>query len=243
MQSFELRRGVEQRDRHLGTEPYPLHPLPFARTMHLEASITGSLVTLATNAINDLGLWGIAALVISSAVIGIPGTEVTMLFAGFSVSQGHLSMGGVIAAGVAGDLIGATIAYVIGYKGLHELLARAPGPLHVSPRQLQRAHAWFDRFGAPVITVSRLLPLLRAVFPYAAGVAEMPYLRFIVAAAIGSVIWIGGLASLGRAVGSDWSTWRHYLEYVDYAAAAALLCLIGYLLLRRERERRARTAA
>jgi membrane protein DedA with SNARE-associated domain len=207
------------------------------------ASITESLVTLATNVINDLGLWGIAALVISSAVIGVPGTEVTMLFAGFNVYQGHLSMGGVIGAGVLGDLIGATIAYVIGYKGLHELLARAPGPLHVSPKQLERAHAWFDRFGAPVITVSRLLPLIRAVFPYAAGVAEMPYPRFIVAAAIGSVIWIGGLAYLGRAVGSDWSSWHHYLSYVDYAAAVALLCVVGYLLLRRERERRSRTAA
>jgi len=209
----------------------------------LDASITESLVTLATNVINDLGLFGIAALLISSAVIGIPGTEVTMLFAGFNVYQGHLSMVGVIVAGVAGDLIGATIAYVIGYRGLHELLARAPGPLHVSPRQLDRAHAWFERFGAPVITASRLIPLVRAVFPYAAGVAEMPYPRFIVAAAIGSVIWIGGLAFLGRAVGSNWSTWHHYLQYVDYAAVVALICVVGYVVARRRRERRERTAA
>jgi membrane protein DedA with SNARE-associated domain len=208
----------------------------------LDASITESLVTFATNVINDLGLLGIAVLIITSAVIGIPGTEVTMLFAGFNVYQGHLSMAGVIAAGVIGDLIGATIAYVIGYKGLHEWLARAPGPLHVSPKQLERAHAWFDRFGAPVITVSRLIPLVRAVFPYAAGIAEMPYPRFIVAAAIGSLIWIGGLAFLGRAVGSDWSTWHHYLQYVDYAALVGLICVVGYVVLRRQRERRERTA-
>jgi membrane protein DedA with SNARE-associated domain len=211
--------------------------------MPLDASITGSLVSVATSVINDTGYWGIAALIISSAVIGLPGTEVTMLFAGFSAYQGHLSIGGVIAAGVIGDLIGATIAYVIGYLGLHELLERAPGPLHVSAQQLDRAHAWFDRFGAPVITVSRLVPLIRAVFPYAAGTAKMPYPRFIVAAAIGSVLWIGGLALLGHAVGSDWSTWRHYTEYLDYAAGVALLCLLAYVLLRRQRERRARTAA
>ncbi len=211
--------------------------------MPIDASVTGSLVTLATHVINDLGLWGIFALLVMSALIGVPGTEVTMLFAGFNVFEGHLSMGGIIAAGVAGDVVGASIAYLIGYLGLHELLEHLPGPLHASARQLDRAHAWFERFGSPVIAVSRLLPLIRAAFPYAAGVAEMTYWRFLAAAAVGSLIWISGLAFLGRAVGSDWENWRHYLDYVDYAAAALFLGAIVYLLVRREHERRARTAA
>ena len=115
--------------------------------MLLDASLTGSLVTLATNLINDAGYWGIFLLIVSSAVIGIPGTEVTMLFAGFNVYDHTLSMGAIIAAGVAGDLVGATIAFVIGYLGLHELLERAPGPLHVSSRQLDMAHRWFNGMG------------------------------------------------------------------------------------------------
>ncbi len=211
--------------------------------MPLDASVTGSLVTLATHVINDLGLWGIFALLVMSALIGVPGTEVTMLFAGFNVFEGHLSMGGIIAAGVAGDVVGASLAYLIGYLGLHELLERLPGPLHASARQLDRAHAWFERFGSPVIAVSRMLPLIRAAFPYAAGVAEMTYWRFLAAATVGSLIWISGLAFLGRAVGSDWQNWRHYLDYVDYAAAALFLGAIVYLLVRREQERRARAAA
>ena len=211
--------------------------------MPIDASVTGSLVTLATHVINDLGLWGVFGLLVMSALIGVPGTEVTMLFAGFNVFQGHLSLGGIIAAGVAGDVVGASIAYLIGYLGLHDLLEHLPGPLHTSARQLDRAHSWFERFGSPVIAVSRLLPLIRAAFPYAAGVAEMTYWRFLAAATVGSLIWIGGLAFLGRAVGSDWQTWRHYLDYVDYAAAALFLGAIVYLLVRREQERRARAAA
>lgn len=205
------------------------------------ASITASLVTLATNLINDAGYWGIVALLISSAIIGIPGTEVTMLFAGFNVFEGHLSMGGVIAAGVAGDLVGATIAFVIGYLGLHELLERVPGPAHVSPRQMDRAHRWFERYGSPVIAGSRLLPLVRAVFPYAAGTAKLEYPRFLLPAALGTIVWISGLAFLGRAVGSDWTSWRHYLEYVDYAAAVAFVAVIIYVIVRRRRNRRKQT--
>ena len=50
------------------------------------ASVTDSLVTLATHIINHLGLAGVALLTLSSAVIVVPGTEATMLFAGFNVT-------------------------------------------------------------------------------------------------------------------------------------------------------------
>jgi membrane protein DedA with SNARE-associated domain len=203
--------------------------------MLLTASITNSLVTLATHVIRSLGLWGVAALTVSSGVVGAPGTEVTMLFAGFNVYQHHLSLFGIITAGVIGDLIGATIAYSIGYFGLHELLERPGSPLRMSARHLDRAHSWFERFGAPVIVVSRLLPLIRAGFPYAAGVAEMAYWRFISLAAVGSIIWIGGLGILGKAVGSDWQSWRSHLDYVDYAAVAVVILAIAYLVIKRLR--------
>jgi membrane protein DedA with SNARE-associated domain len=199
----------------------------------LLASLTGPLVTFATNLISNIGLAGVALLTLTSGVVGLPGTEPTMLFAGFSVFNHHLTLVGVIIAGVVGDLLGATIAYSIGYFGQRELLEHRGSKLHVSQAGLDRAHRWFDRYGAGVILVSRLLPLIRAVFPYAAGVARMPYWRFLPLAAIGSVIWIGALGILGRAVGSNWPSWRHHLEYVDYAAAAVLIIAVVYLVVRR----------
>ncbi len=201
----------------------------------LAASVTDSLVTLATHIIRDLGLAGVSLLTISSGVIGVPGTEATMLFGGFNVFQHHLSMPGIIIFGVIGDVLGACIAYAIGYFGRIELIERHGNKLHVSPQRLEFATRWFDRYGSGVIFISRLIPLVRAVFPYAAGVAEMPFLRFISFATLGSIIWIGGLGVLGRAVGSDWQSWRHNLEYVDYVAFAALLAAVAFLIVRRMR--------
>ncbi len=83
-----------------------------------------------------------------------------------------------------------------------------------------------------MVVVSRLLPFIRAAFPYAAGVAEMPYWRFLPLTAVGSVIWIGGLGILGRAVGSQWQTWRHHLEYVDYVGVVIVVAAIIYLIIR-----------
>jgi membrane protein DedA with SNARE-associated domain len=200
-------------------------------------SVTDSLVTLATHIIRDLGLAGVSVMTLTSGVIGVPGSEPTMLFAGFNVFERHLTLFGIIVFGVLGDMIGASIAYAIGYWGREELVERHGNKLHVSQARLDRAHRWFERYGAPVIVISRLIPFARAAFPYAAGVARMGFVRFFALATIGSIIWISFLGVLGREVGSNWQNWRHNLEYVDYVAAALLVAAIAYLIVRLARAR------
>jgi membrane protein DedA with SNARE-associated domain len=202
------------------------------------ASVTDSLVTLATHIIRDLGLAGVALLTMTSGVIGLPGSEPTMLFAGFNASEGHLSLLGIIVSGVVGDMLGASIAYAIGYWGREELVERHGNKLHISKARLDRAHRWFERWGAPVIVLSRCIPFARAAFPYAAGVARMGYGRFLIFGTIGSIIWITAMGVLGNAVGSNWESWRHNLEYVDYVAAALLVAAIAYVIIRITRSRR-----
>jgi membrane protein DedA with SNARE-associated domain len=203
----------------------------------LLASLTAPLVNLATHLIADIGLAGVALLTLSSGVIGVPGTEPTMLFAGFDVFQGNLTLPGIIVAGVVGDVAGASIAYSIGFFGSRELLESHGSKLHVSASGIDRAHRWFDRYGTPVIFVSRFMPFIRAAFPYAAGVARMSYPRFVIMATLGSIVWIGGLGVLGREVGHQWETWRHHLEYVDYVGAAILVAAVVYLIVRWRRSR------
>ena len=200
------------------------------------ASVTGPLVNLATHVIGTLGLAGVAFMNAMTGVVGVPGTEPTMLFAGFDVFNGRFTLLGIIVAGVIGDMIGAMIAYAIGYFGRRELLERQGSKLHVNPQRLDRAHRWSERHGAPAVFVSRMIPFARAAFPYAAGVAEMPFARFVLSALAGTIVWISALGVLGRAVGSNWSSWRHHLEYVDYAVVALVLVAIAYLVIRRRRD-------
>jgi membrane protein DedA with SNARE-associated domain len=204
----------------------------------LIASLTGPLVNFATHVIDTLGLAGVLVMTATSGVIGVPGTEPTMLFAGFDVYRGHQSLIGIIVAGVVGDMLGATIAYSIGYWGRRELLERHGAKFHMSAERLDRPSRWFERYGSPVIFVSRLIPGVRAVFPYAAGVSEMRFGRFFTFALAGSIMWITGLALLGRGVGSKWQSWRHHLEYGDYALLVIVALAIVYLVLRRLRRSR-----
>lgn len=198
----------------------------------LHSSVTDSLVTLATHVINDLGLAGVALLTLSSAVIVVPGTEATMLLSGFNVYHHHHTLIGVIAFGLIGDIVGASVAYAIGYYG-SDWLEQHGGKIHMGPHRLELAHRWFERFGAPALVASRCVPLVRAIFPYAAGVSRMPYVKFLPLAALGSIPWIAGLAAIGKAAGSNWNNWRHSLDYVDYAVVVLAVVALGYVIVKR----------
>jgi membrane protein DedA with SNARE-associated domain len=202
------------------------------------ASLTGPLVNAATHVIGSLGYAGVTLMTTTSGVIGLPGSEPTMLFAGFNVYSGKLTLVGIIIAGIVGDTIGASIAYLIGNRASEALMEHEHSKFHISRARIQRAHRWFDRWGAPVIAVSRVIPLGRAAFPYAAGVAEMPFVKFITFAVIGSIVWMTGLAFLGREVGADWQQWRSHLEYADYVVAGIVVVGIAYLVFRRRRGNR-----
>ena len=69
-----------------------------------------------------------------------------MLFAGFNVSEGELTLFGVVAAGVLGNLVGSWIAYAVGYYGRLDLLEKNR-LIHISPKHLEWADDWFERYG------------------------------------------------------------------------------------------------
>jgi membrane protein DedA with SNARE-associated domain len=201
------------------------------------ASVTDSLVTFATHVIRDLGLPGVFLLVAADAV-GIPiAAAAIMLFAGFNVSEGHHTILGVTVAGLLGDLFGSCVAYAIGATGGHELLERHGRKLHITPRKLELAHGWFERWGAPVIFFGRNLPFIRTYISYPAGVARMTLSRFVLWTALGAVPLTLGWSLAGKALGHRWTDWKHNLGYVDYGIVAVLAMAALWLAMRWWRNR------
>jgi len=209
------------------------------------ASISESLVNEIAHVVRDGGLPVVFALMaLGSACIPIP-SEVVMLFAGFAVadpgqsaSHHHMTMLGVLAAGLLGTIVGSWAAYAVGRGGRLELIERHGAKLHMSPAQIQRADRWFHRYGEATVLFGRLVPLVRAFVSLPAGVARMPFVRFTVFSLIGALPWVLGLALAGHALGSDWTSVRKAFEYVDYAILAAVALAIAYAIARRRRARR-----
>ena len=200
----------------------------------MTADVLQPIVNAATDLIDATGLAGVFALMLlESACVPIP-SEAIMLLAGFSVSQGHLTLLGIVVAGVLGNVVGSLVAWGVGYLGRVELLERHR-VFHVSRSQLERADRWFDRYGAATVFFARMVPIVRTFISLPAGVARMPIGRFTILTAAGSIPWVLMLAIVGREVGDRWEEWRSHLHYLDYAIAAAIVIGLAYLLIRRRR--------
>ena len=94
-----------------------------------------------------------------------------MPFAGFVVSEGKMSLWSIVAAGVAGNVVGSWITYWIGLYGGRPFVDKYGKYVLMRHHHLDVAERWFDRWGAPTVFFSRMLPIVRTFISIPAGMA------------------------------------------------------------------------
>jgi membrane-associated protein len=128
-----------------------------------------------------------------------------------------LMAGGVAISAVAGDAVG----YWTGRRfGRPWLLAKAGR----SARHVERAEAFYQRWGPLAVIVARFIPWIRTFTPIVAGVAQMPYPRFLAANVTGALVWGSGLVVLGRLAHS-----HPAIKWAAYGVAG--VAILGSLLV------------
>ena len=197
----------------------------------LTASIIDSVVTWATTLIGDWGLVAVFVLMLlESACIPVP-SEAIMPFAGFAVSEGHMTLLSSL-AGVLGNLAGSWIAYAIGYYGGRPFVERSGRYVLLRPHHLETAQRWFDRYGASVVFFGRMIPIVRTFISLPAGFGKMPFWKFTLFTLLGCIPWVFMLGYVGVKLGANWEKIRPYLHYADYAVVAVLVILVVWAVLR-----------
>jgi membrane protein DedA with SNARE-associated domain len=152
-----------------------------------------------TGVIERFGVLGVFFLMVpESACVPVP-SEVTLLFSGFAVHQGWMSLPLAVLAATAGNLVGSLIAYAIGASGS---LERLP----MSGAVLRRWEGLLDRYGTRAVLFARLLPLARTFVSLPAGARRVPLGRFVALTTIGCALWAVGFVVTGMIAASAWNT-------------------------------------
>jgi membrane protein DedA with SNARE-associated domain len=190
------------------------------------------------------GLFAVFVLMAAESA-GVPfPSEVIMPLAGAlaagAVAGVHLSLGWAIVLGAAGNLAGSLVAYALAAL-LGERLLLGPGRrLGFSPRHLQLAQRWFDRYGMITVLVSRVLPVVRTYISFPAGLARVELVRFSLLTFVGALPWCAALAGGGYAIGANYDRISGPIEKVAIALAVVLVLLVAGWVVR---GRRSATAA
>ena len=128
-------------------------------------------------------------------------------------------LGGLLMlAAISGD----STNYLIG-RTAGERLFSNPDSKIFRRDYLQRTHEFYDRHGGKTVTMARFLPIVRTFAPFVAGVGRMPYPRFLAFSVLGTILWVGGLVTLGFFFGN--------VPFIKQNLSLMVIAIIGVSLL------------
>jgi membrane protein DedA with SNARE-associated domain len=201
-----------------------------------------NIQTWVENVVDEVGAIGLAFVMFLENVFPPIPSEIVLPLAGFYVEDGRLGFVEALVGATAGATAGALLLYAIGRYGGMPLVLRYRRVLRVSEAEIERADAWFDRYGDWIVFFSRMVPIVRSIVSIPAGMSEMPILRFTLFTAAGATVWNTALIGAGYALGANYEDVESYIGPISKVILVALVLAIAYVGYRWHRRRRAASA-
>ncbi len=179
--------------------------------------------------------WGyyvvfVMAFLETSAFIGlaVPG-ETVIVLAGLCAGSGLLNVWAIVGVASVGAILGDTLGYLLGYHYGEFFFHRYGHYFFFKRHYVEEAREFFRQHGGKAVFVGRFIGWLRAFAPVVAGMARMPYHRFLVANVCGGVAWVTLFTLIGYFVGTNWNTIEKYVGRAGTLAfIAGLVAVYGY---------------
>ena len=166
-------------------------------------------------------------------------SEVILPLAGFTASQGRMSLVGAIVWTTIGSIVGALALYYIGAAlGRDRMRALAERLPLIKLEDVDRTEAWFLRHGVKAVFFGRMIPIFRSLISIPAGVERMPVPVFLLYTALGSLIWNTTFVLAGYLLGEQWHVVEAYagtFQKVVIVAVVAGACWFVVSRVRRSR--------
>jgi membrane protein DedA with SNARE-associated domain len=161
-------------------------------------------------------------------------SEVILPLAGFTASRGSFTLAEAIVWTTLGSVVGASLMYGLGLwfgrDRMYRLWALIP---LVKTEDLERAEAFFDRYGRQTVFFGRMIPIFRSLISVPAGIQRMPMLPFLLLTAAGSLIWNSIFVGAGFALGEQWHRVEEYFgTYQWLVVGVVLLAVAGFVMVR-----------
>jgi membrane-associated protein len=159
----------------------------------------------------------------------LPGDSL-LFTAGLFARSGHLNLSYLLILLFIAAVLGDNCNYWIGRKiGLKIFTLKIKGRLLVKKEYLDKTHVFFEKHGTKAIIMARFVPIVRTFSPFAAGVAEMNYKKFVSFDVLGGALWIGSLTIAGYLLGEVEFIRKHIdLVCLGIIFVSVLPIIIGY---------------
>lgn len=152
----------------------------------------------------------------------IPG-DVILALGGVYSSQGKMSLVWVIVLGTLAAIAGETIGYWLGRRYGMRLVRRLPLIRRLGA-MLEQSEDYFRKHGGKTVAIGRYATAAGAFIPFTAGIARMPYRRFLLFDVPAIIVWATAISVFGYVFGRN-------LEFVDKVISRFGYTVLGLIVV------------
>jgi len=203
--------------------------LDFLRTLTTPERLIEFLSTVVS------GWWGYAMLTAivfaeTGLLVGfvLPGDSLLFTI-GVVVGAGQLNLALILLLLSCACLLGDWCGYLLGRRAGPAIFKRKDSRFF-KQEYLQRTQAFYDKHGGKTIIYAKFVPIIRTFAPFVAGVANMPFRRFLAFDIFGGVGWVFSMTILGYFLGEVAMVRRNFEKFVLLIIFVSLLPVIWQVL-------------
>lgn len=193
------------------------------------------VVKWVVDVVGKLGYPGIVIMMaLESSFFPFP-SEVVMIPAGYLAYKGEMNIVMVVVMGILGSLLGAFLNYYLAVRLGRPFLQRFGRYVLISEKKLDKAEVFFRKHGSITTFVGRLIPAVRQVISFPAGLARMNVLKFTIYTGVGAGLWVTVLAVFGYMAGvyeeDCLALWKAYKMEITLGLIGFIIIVIGLYVL------------
>jgi len=194
---------------------------------------------LAQQLVDLIFAWGYLGIFIMMAIessfIPFP-SEIVLVPAGYLAAKGEMSIWAIMAAALAGSIVGAYINYFLAFTLGRKFLLKFGKYFFIKEEVLLKMEDYFQKHGHISTFTGRLIPGVRQLISIPAGLAKMNLAEFTVFTLLGAGIWALILIFLGYFIGENQELIKAYLKEIT-AVVFIVVVFIGLLYYRYQKRK------
>ena len=174
------------------------------------------------------GLWFIIFAEVGLAVgFFLPGDSL-LVVSGLMAAAGKLNVLLVMLAFFLGSVIGDSTGYWTG-RWMGKTLFNRESSRIFKPSRVEKAHAFFEKYGVKTVILARFVPIVRTFAPLVVGAAAMPYPTYFFFSVVGGLLWISSMVLAGYFLGGVIENAFH-IKLEDHIEKVVIVVVILSLL-------------
>jgi membrane protein DedA with SNARE-associated domain len=190
------------------------------------------IINIITSLVSTYGYLGIFIAAFAETIFPpIPSELIFPLagFVGFKSNFTYFETFLMASSGAVGATFGAIVIYIVSFKIGRIAIVKLGKYVFVSEKKIESAERWFEKYGIYAVFLGRMAPGVRELISVPAGIARMPFAKFVTFTFFGSLIWSVILVFSGYFLGNSWESLSETLS--DYFTLISVIVLLSIAIV------------